>query len=399
MNFSKNPAYIQLSEHNVADYAGVSGFFAANETLAAKELSDGNINFVFRVSSMQSGKSVIVKQATSWLRSNTDMLLTDDRVGNEVRSLRLMDEIVSGSVPKIYYYDSVMKCCIMEDCKDYKVMRSQLMCFKTYTFFAEFIAKFMAKLHFYTSDFSLDGITKKQRVCEYTNPELSKITERLVYTEPFTNYLNRNTVPEKLLGYVQKEFYEDDSLHAAVATRKYEFLTCMQAIIHGDLHTGSVLINENGCKVFDSEFASYGPCGFDIGCIVGNLIFSYLHARVVGGQTEFGDWVLGCASDILKLYQDEFLELTKDKNKDLMLKSNSFARRFVKEVIVSSVAVAGIELLRRTIGKAKVAEITELPTEEMKIVAMRGALVVGKQLVMNPVQYSEGLSELTGLLD
>jgi 5-methylthioribose kinase len=38
-----------------------------------------------------------------------------------------------------------------------------------------------------------------------------------------------------------------------------------QALIHGDLHTGSILIKEDSMKVIDPEFAFYGPMGYDIG--------------------------------------------------------------------------------------------------------------------------------------
>lgn len=44
-----------------------------------------------------------------------------------------------------------------------------------------------------------------------------------------------------------------------------------QALIHGDLHSGSIFINEKGIKVIDPEFAFYGPMGYDIGNVIGNL--------------------------------------------------------------------------------------------------------------------------------
>ena len=37
--------------------------FTPQETLTAEEIGDGNINYVFRVRSAASGKSIIVKQA------------------------------------------------------------------------------------------------------------------------------------------------------------------------------------------------------------------------------------------------------------------------------------------------------------------------------------------------
>lgn len=44
-----------------------------------------------------------------------------------------------------------------------------------------------------------------------------------------------------------------------------------QALVHGDLHSGSIFVNEEGLKVIDPEFAYYGPIGYDIGNVIGNM--------------------------------------------------------------------------------------------------------------------------------
>ena len=54
-----------------------------------------------------------------------------------------------------------------------------------------------------------------------------------------------------------------------VAKLKEGFLTHAQALIHGDLHTGSIMVTEEDTKVIDPEFAFYGPIGFDIGAVIG----------------------------------------------------------------------------------------------------------------------------------
>ena len=46
-------------------------FFGSDAELKAGELSDGNINYVFRVEDVKSGRSLIVKHAEDTLRVNT----------------------------------------------------------------------------------------------------------------------------------------------------------------------------------------------------------------------------------------------------------------------------------------------------------------------------------------
>lgn len=48
-----------------------------------------------------------------------------------------------------------------------------------------------------------------------------------------------------------------------------------QALIHGDLHTSSLMVTVNSTQVIDPEFAFYGPMGFDVGAFIGNLILAY----------------------------------------------------------------------------------------------------------------------------
>jgi len=55
----------------------------------------------------------------------------------------------------------------------------------------------------------------------------------------------------------------------------YRFIERAQALIHGDLHTGSVMVTRESTQVIDPEFAFYGPMGFDVGAFLGNLILAF----------------------------------------------------------------------------------------------------------------------------
>jgi 5-methylthioribose kinase len=72
-------------------------------------------------------------------------------------------------------------------------------------------------------------------------------------------------------------------------------MTTTQALIHGDLHTGSIFINENSLKVIDPEFAFYGPMGYDVGNIIANLIFAWANAeatmQIRQERTSFKNWI------------------------------------------------------------------------------------------------------------
>lgn len=45
-------------------------------------------------------------------------------------------------------------------------------------------------------------------------------------------------------------------------------------------------------KVIDPEFAFYGPMGFDIGALIGNLLLAYCAVPGNGQGEEYGEWLL-----------------------------------------------------------------------------------------------------------
>ena len=100
-------------------------FFGENARLACQEIGDGNINYVFRVKDLDTGRSVIIKHGDKVSRTGGSQVSTDrNRIEAEV--LKLEGELAPGSVPEVYLYDPVMCCLVMEDLKDYGNMRYEL---------------------------------------------------------------------------------------------------------------------------------------------------------------------------------------------------------------------------------------------------------------------------------
>ena len=230
--------------------------------MRTKEIGDGNLNYVFRVID-DKGNSVIVKHAGETLRISSEMTISVDRNRIESEILILQDKYAPGTVPKIYMYDTVMCACIMEDLSDHQLMRYAMMEHKIFPRFADDITTFMVNTLLMTTDVVMEHKEKKALVKSFINPELCEITEDLVLTEPYFDNKGRNLVFEPNKDFVQKELYSDKALHLEISKLKFDFMNNAQALLHGDLHTGSIFIKEDSTKVFDPEFAFYGPIGYD----------------------------------------------------------------------------------------------------------------------------------------
>ena len=160
----------------------------------------------------------------------------------------------------------------------------------------------MAATLFKTSDLYLPAGEKKRRMAVFCgNTELCKITEDLVFTDPYRDAkLNHWTSPQ--LDDIALEFRSDGPLKAAAQAMKLKFLSSAEALVHGDLHSGSIMATTNDIRVIDPEFAFFGPMGFDTGALIANLILAYLsqigHETAPGGRDAHRAWILGQTIDV-----------------------------------------------------------------------------------------------------
>lgn len=272
-------SHFLLNENTVIDFVKDKlDIFKNSINLKSKELSDGNINYVFKVWDEDTDNSVVVKQADDKLRSSGRNLdLNRNKIEYEI--LKKQNELVPKYVPKVYYYDNNMYCMIMEDISEYKNMRYEINKGKIFNNFSKDITTYLVETLLETTDLIIDRHEKKEKVKLFTNIDLCDISEDLVFTEPYYNYKNRNIIVEGLEQFVEENLYNNQKLHTEVGYLRNRFMNYSQSLIHGDLHSGSIFINQNGIKVIDPEFAFYGPAGYDIGNVIGNLFFFFSKQR------------------------------------------------------------------------------------------------------------------------
>ena len=399
-NFDK---YFLMKPADVIEYAKTKlDMFDKNADLQCTEIGDGNINYIFKVSDPKSNKSVVIKQAGVTARISEDFVLSTDRNRIESEILILEHKLAPGLVPLIYKYDEVMSCCAMEDLSDHVIMRTALLRSETFPLFADHISTFMVNTLLNTTDVVMEHKAKKDMVKKYINPELCEITEDLVYTEPFNDYKGRNDVTPANLEWVKQNVYGDAALRLEAAKLKFEFLTNAQALIHGDLHTGSIFIKQDSTKVIDPEFAFYGPIGYDTGNIVANLVFAWAHGDATiadpAEKARFCSWVEKTIVEVVDMFNSKFMKAWKENVTEISAKEPGFAEWYLDGIMRDTAAVAGLELSRRTLGLAHVKDITSISEEKPRLRAERICLTVAKSYIMDRTQFHTGADFLNALL-
>ena len=250
--------YYILNDQNITDYIRatkeLAGFFVGEE-IEAQEIGDGNLNLVFIVKSRSN--SIIVKQAIPFLRCVGESFpLAKERMRYEIRSMLEYEKLAPSFVPKIFHTDENMCVIAMQNLDSHVIMRKGILEGIKYPHFAEHISEYLSKTLFGTSSLALSSADKRALMDKFTmNTELCKLTEDFVFTAPFmTDPTNRHN-PE--LNEEVKRIRHDDAFKAAVLELKYIFMNRSESLIHGDLHTGSVMLNSEETFIIDSEFAFF----------------------------------------------------------------------------------------------------------------------------------------------
>ncbi len=371
-----------LNKESIVHYIRYKLDYFEDELLQVSEIGDGNINYVYRIVGETSGKSIIVKQADKYLRASGRPLDTH-RNKIEAKILSIEDSLVPGYVPKIYGYDEVMCTLIMEDISDYHNLRHTLHEHKIYPLFAREIACFLSNTLFLTTDLVLARAKKKEYARDFCNIELCDISEDLVLCEPYDNYKQRNIITKGMERFVEDELYHDDTLKAQVAMLRNSYMNHAQSLLHGDLHTGSIFINEQGIKVIDPEFAFYGPMGYDIGNVIGNLFFSLVNCFYETPNTQFITYLYQQIQDIIDFTYENIMTMYDGKVNCELYKATYFKEAYVKEIIEDTYGYAGTEIIRRVVGDTKVMEITSIKLIETRVKVETTLIHIGKYLIMN----------------
>lgn len=381
--------YRTFTAADAVEYARQYGQLADPQTLvSADEIGDGNLNLVFKIRDRDGVSRVIVKQALPYVRCvGESWPLTLDRARIEAETLLIHGGVCPRHTVKVLHHDPELAVMVQEDLSDHHIWRNELIKGHYYPLAAGQLAEYLAQTLFYTSDFYQRAQEKKAEVSRFTNPELCQITEDLFFTDPYIEH-ERNQFDEALLPEV-RALRDDTALRLAVAGLKHRFLSKAEALLHGDIHSGSIFVAEGKLKAIDAEFGFYGPMGFDVGSALGNLLLNYCGLPGLLGPRDAAagrEQRLQDVRELWLIFADRFLALCHQQTREIALAVPGYAEQFLQQVWTDAIGYCGSELIRRTIGLAHVADLDSIDDAEMRTECQRSALSLGRALIVNAAQ-------------
>ena len=366
------------------------------------EVGDGNLNLVFIVKGPDGG--VAVKQALPYVRLvGESWPLPLSRAHYEHMALSEQARLTGRLVPEILHYDERQALIVMELLEPHIIMRRGMIAGTYYPKFAEDISTFMANTLYFTSDLALTADKKKAMIAAFAgNTALCKITEDLIFTDPYrVAELNRWTSPQ-LDPYAQR-WREDGDLKVAVSRLKLKFLSSAEAMLHGDLHTGSVMLTPEDTRIIDPEFAFMGPMGFDVGAVTANFLLNFFsqdgHEKTPGEREQYRQWVLSTLEQIWALFREKFLALwrenpTGDAYPASLFQGADGARRleaerqaYMDRLWADTVGFAAAKMIRRILGLAHNIDLEWIEDKDRRATCEARALTLARDMMVNTAAY------------
>ncbi|MDZ4095142.1 MAG: S-methyl-5-thioribose kinase [Paracoccaceae bacterium] len=385
--YELTPATLVPVIYQLPEVAGRIG--GASTDWRITEISDGNMNAVFRIAGPKA--SVIAKQALPYIRViGKSWPFPISRIDYEDRALREHGRVAGRYLPQVYAYLPQLGLIVMQDFAPHIIARKAFIAGQYLPHLAADLGDYLARSLFFTSDFALSMPQKMALTSQFCdNSVLCETTADVIFAGPYwAAPMNRVTSGNEPLAAV---FHTDNALKLAAAEMAEVFRTRAQALIHGDLHTGSLMVTATETRVIDPEWAFCGPMGFDIGALLGNLLLACFsqpgHATAGNDRKAYADWLLQTLTGTWAEFSRNFHAFaaavpTRAPLFDAQT-AELFISRHLAAVFADSVGFAGAKMIRRIIGISHVEDFEAIRNVPLRAACEARALTAARLLLLN----------------
>lgn len=320
--------FYELTLNNIGDYLqrldAVNDFFDVS-TMKIKDIS-GTINSVYLIESV-GFKPLIVKQALPYFKQWRDAAFSQHRIKNEYKAWQTYYQVAPQHLPCIYYYDEKMCLFIMEYVENALCLNELLNQEVILENFADDITTFLSNVFFATA-FSAE---KNELTAFFKkNDAPHKRTVDVIF-QNWEREIVRLHDENSPFSATRKE-----ARQKAISTLKHSFQNQHQALIHGDLKGGAILVDSrHTIKLIDYEFAYFAPIGYDLGSLLYILVAAYLTYSFYDGHEAYKAWLLETIELLFTQFEKKFF-------------ANAFEKNCIfdmKTILQESVGFAGVQML------------------------------------------------------
>lgn len=405
-----NGGYHILSASTLAGY--LATVEVANDRLGGRpkdwkirDVADGNLNSVFLVDGPDG--ALCVKQALPYVRVHGESWPLDiNRAVYENAYAERLAPHVGPLAPAIFHFDAEQFVIVMEKLEPHIILRKALIEGVHYPQVPAAVAEYIAKASFFTSDLAAPFETKAADIALFSrNIFLQRISADLIFRDPYETVW-RNKVIEPYLSAWSDDFRSDLDIKTSVARLRALYFGKAQSLIHGDLHTGSVMVTPEDTRVIDGEFAWVGPSGFDVGNFMAHYVMAWFaRGYQAGDAAERTAFRKVIAADIVTFHETfrrRVLEIWRGaQNAGDAYPASHFAgpagearleslrQAYVDDIFSDAIGFLALKIIRRVLGYAQIADFLVIDDPETQARAKASALALARSLLLHPDRYRD----------
>jgi len=312
-----------LTEEGIPAYVRGLGLAAASEPVAVEASGDGNINWVRRVRiGGERPRSLVLKQARPALERFPQYAAPTERLLFEARWFELArPHDADGICPRVLALDAANRVLALEDLSACERLDAALARGAAVASQMEALARFLARVHAATAG---DGSLPAR----FENDAMRRLHGDHIFVLPFRPNDFGLTLR---LEAAARAVRADRALVRAASEAHEQYLRPSGALVHADVQAGNVLLaQDGGVKLLDAEIAHVGDAAFDLGTLLAHLALPAV-AR--------GEDASALPARVRAAYRTE--------------------RACDAATLARAQRYAGFELVRRTIGAARLAAVAE----------------------------------------
>ncbi len=340
---------LHLTEANLPEYLRKLGTLPEGVSVAVEPAGEGNINWVRRVRSSD-GASWVVKQARPALERFPEYRVSTERAVFEARYGEVAAAFDDrGILVRIEHFDPVEKVLVLEDLGAAVSLSAALARgdHARVVGVASALGSFLGRVHRGTRDPALAR--------RFANDEMRRLHGDHIFSLPF----RENDFPLSPALSARASHLRANAERVARIDAAYaRYQEPVGALVHADVQPDNVLLAERGPVLLDAEIAHVGDPAFDLGLLLAHLLLT----PVAQGEPAQAETFVSAA---WSAYRDAHGARDLARFED--------AARY-----------AGIEMLRRTIGAARVEAV-------VRDEAGLAVIDAGERLVDAPPGSPEGL--------
>lgn len=366
-----------------------------------EEDGDGFINYVFRVSDGK--KKLIVKQARDKGRRG-NFVVPVERGRYEYQSMEIRKSIVPEYIPDLYFFDEENHVFVTEDVSHLKIIRFQLNKGVMFPKFAAQAAEYLAKTHFYTSEYYLGTKEFRDLTIHFMNHKMRDIFD----TNAFVTRKDESQDFGRIINPKYEQFIRNILLDPKVVLERYKlrslFITKGEALLHGDFHTSNVFIDQEDMKVIDMEYTFCGPMSYDVGYMVSHLISQYACAAFRPFDTEqkrreFQAYIIAAIKELYVHYIDTFMECWNQDAKPIYQGQTGLQEDIAKTVLEEMIGFAATSNFSRCSGEIGYPEYDDIkdPVQHHNAVCL--SMFLDYKTIINRKNYQNIDGYIEDLMD